>query len=175
MLIDLVFVVMMALAIFKGYNRGLIVAVFSLLAFIVGLAAAVKLSAVVAGWLGENVNVSKEWLPVVSFALVFIGVVLLVRMGAKMIEKSVQLVMLGWVNRLGGIAFFAILYLIILSIAIFYAEQLGLLKPDVIKASKTYSFVKPWGPKVIDGLGSVIPWFKGLFQELESFFGRVAA
>jgi membrane protein required for colicin V production len=87
----------------------------------------------------------------------------------------VQLVMLGWVNRLGGIAFFAILYLIILSIAIFYAEQLGLLKPDVIKASKTYSFVKPWGPKVIDGLGSVIPWFKGLFQELESFFGRVAA
>jgi membrane protein required for colicin V production len=174
MLIDFAFVVMMALAIFRGYSRGLIVAVFSLLAFIVGLAAAVKLSAVVAGWLGQNVNVSKEWLPVVSFALVFFVVVLLVRMGAKMIEKSVQFALLGWVNRLGGIVFFGILYLIIFSILLFYAEQLGVLKPETIKASKTYEFVKPWGPKAIDGLGTVIPWFKGLFAELESFFGRVA-
>jgi membrane protein required for colicin V production len=174
MIIDLALVVILIIAVLKGYSRGLIVAVFSLLAFIIGLAAAVKLSAVVAGWLGQNVNVSKEWLPVISFALVFLAVVLLVRMGAKAIEKSVQIVMLGWVNRLGGILFFGILYLIIFSIVLFYAEQLQLLKPETIKASQTYNFVKPWGPKAIEGLGAVIPWFKGLFAELEGFFGAVA-
>jgi membrane protein required for colicin V production len=173
MVIDLAFFVLMILAVLKGYSKGLIVAVFSLVAFIVGLAAAVKLSAVVAGWLGTQVSVSNQWIPILSFALVFLGVVLLVKMGAKMIEKTIQFVMLGWVNKLGGILFFCILYIIIMSIVIFYAEQLKIITASTIKASKTYDFVQPFGPKVINGIGSVIPIFKDLFGQLQSFFDGV--
>ena len=45
----------MVLALIKGYRRGFIVAVFSLIAIIVGLAAAIKLSTVVAGRIGQAV------------------------------------------------------------------------------------------------------------------------
>jgi membrane protein required for colicin V production len=174
MIIDLAFFVLIIMAALKGYNKGLIVAVFSLVAFIVGLAAAVKFSAIVAGWLGTQVSVSNHWIPLLSFALVFLGVVLLVKMGAKMIEKTVQFVMLGWVNKLGGVLFFCLLYVIILSIVIFYAEQLKIINQSTIKASKTYDFVKPFGPKVINGIGAVIPIFKDLFGQLQSFFDGVA-
>jgi membrane protein required for colicin V production len=174
MLIDLILVVCLVLAVIKGYRRGLIVAVFSLLAFIIGLAAAIKLSAVVAGWLGQNVNISQQWLPLVSFALVLLVVILLVNKGAKMIEKTVQWALLGWVNRIGGIIFFCVLYLILLSIGFFYAEQLHLLTPETIKSSQTYSFIKPWGPQVVNGLGAVIPIFRDLFTQLQDFFGGVA-
>ena len=89
MLLDLIFALIIILAIFKGYQQGLVVGLFSLVAVIIGLAAAMKLSTVVAGYIGRAVKVSDEWLPVISFAVVFLVVVLLIRLGAKAIEKTV--------------------------------------------------------------------------------------
>jgi membrane protein required for colicin V production len=174
MILDLVFVIILVLAIFKGFRRGLIVGLFSLIAFIVGLAAAIKLSAIVAGYIGKAVNVSDQWLPIISFAVVFMLVVLLVRLGANLIQRTVEIAMLGWVNRLGGIVLYAALYITIFSIVLFYAEQIHLVKQQTIDRSVTYSFVQPWGPKAINVLGSVIPWFKDMFGELEKFFGNVS-
>lgn len=174
MLLDLIFGVIIFLAIIKGYQRGLIVGVFSLVAVIIGLAAALKLSTVVAGYIGNAVKVSDQWLPVISFAVVFLIIVVLIRLIAKMIEKTAEIAMLGWLNKLGGIILYAVIYTIIFSVLLFYATQLNLIKPDTIKNSATYSYVQPWGPKVIDGVGSIIPVFKGMFGELENFFEGVA-
>lgn len=170
MIIDLILAALLVLACIKGYQRGLVVALFSVIAFIAGLAAALKLSAVVATYLQGSVSVSAKWLPFISFILVFAGVVLLIRLGAKIIEKSVQLVLLGWLNRLGGILFFAILYVIIFSIFLFYAEKLHLVSAATVQSSITAEYVQPWGPRLINGIGSVIPFFKDMFQELENFF-----
>ena len=174
MFLDLLFVIILVLAIIKGYQRGLIVGVFSFVAVIIGLAAAIKLSAVVAGYIGDTIKVSNEWLPVISFAVVFILVVLLIRLGANMIQKTVEISMLGWVNRLGGILLFIAIYGMVYSVVLFYADQLKLLQPDTIEKSVTYSYVQPWGPKIINGFASVVPVFKGMFTELESFFDGVA-
>lgn len=174
MLIDFTFAVLIILAIIKGYQKGLILAVFSIIAFIVGLAAALKLSTVVAAYLKDSISVSAKWLPFIAFALVFLIVVLLVRLGAKLIEKSFQAAMLGWVNRIGGILLYATLYLIILSIFIFYAEKLQLLQPSAIQASATYKFIQPWGPKLMDNIGRLIPLFKDMFTELGGFFNSLS-
>lgn len=174
MIIDIIFAIIMVIAILKGYQKGLIIAVFSIIAFIIGLAAALKLSAVVAGWLKDSTTLSGKWLPFISFALVFLVVVILVRLGARLIEKTFQAVLLGWVNRLGGIVFYAMLYIIIFSVFLFYAEKVQLLQPATIDASATYSFIQPWGPKVIDGFGKVIPVFKDMFTDLGDFFGNMS-
>jgi membrane protein required for colicin V production len=174
MIIDILYAVTICFAIWHGYQRGLILGVFSLAAIVIGLAAALKLSTVVASYIGKSINVSQEWLPFVSFIVVFILVVLLIRLAAKAIEKSVQTVLLGWANKLGGIAFYAVIYTLVFSVVLFYAEQMKFIQPDVIKKSATYSFVQPWGPKVIDSIGSVIPFFKDMFEKLQSFFEGVA-
>ena len=82
--------------------------------------------------------------------------------------------MLGWVNKIGGIILFAAIYTIVFSVLLFYAEQMKLIQPDTINKSVTYSFVQPWGPKAINGFGSIIPVFKDMFGELEQFFDGVA-
>lgn len=174
MLLDIIFAVLIVLAALQGYRSGLIVGLFSLVAVIIGLAAAMKLSAVVAGYIGRNVNVSEEWLPLISFVVVFLIVVLLIRWGAKAIERTAEIAMLGWVNKLGGIVFYVALYTIVFSVLLFYAENMQLLQPETINKSVTYSFVQPWGPKVINGMGAVIPIFKDMFAELEKFFEHVA-
>ena len=174
MLIDFTFAALLILAIIKGYQKGFIIAIFSIIAFILGLAAALKLSTAVAAYLKDSISVSAKWLPFIAFALVFFVVIILVRLGAKLIEKTFQAVMLGWLNRIGGILLYAVLYLIILSIFIFYAEKLQLLQQAAIESSQTYHFIQPWGPKVMDNFGRLIPVFKDMFTELGDFFNSLS-
>jgi len=174
MILDIVFAVIIILAIIKGYRRGLIVGLFSLIAIVIGLAAAIKLSAVVADYIGKAVKISDRWLPIISFAVVFLIVVLLVRLGANAIQKLTETVMLGWVNRLGGIIFYIIIYTTILSVLVFYGEQLKVIKPEAKDKSVTYSFIQPWAPKAINAIGSAVPVFKNMFADLEDFFGGVS-
>jgi membrane protein required for colicin V production len=174
MLLDIIFAVVLVLAIFKGYSRGLVIGLFSLVSVIVGLAAAIKLSTVVASWIGNAVKVSEEWLPLISFIVVFIIVVLLIRLGAKAIESTIEVAMLGWLNKLGGIILYVAIYTIVFSVLLFYAEQMQLVKPETIDKSLTYQYIQPWGPKVINALGGLIPFFKDMFEELKEYFGTVA-
>ena len=173
MIIDITFLLVMILAIFKGLSKGFIVGIFSLLALIIGLAAALKLSAVVAAYLSKNVTSTTKWLPFISFLLVFIVVILPVSLGARLIKKTIDLAMLGWLDRLGGMVLFIIIYTIIFSVILFFAEKILVLKPDVIESSFVYKYVSPWGPKVINNLGRIIPFFKDMFLQLESFFGSL--
>ena len=173
-MLDIIYAIVIILAIVKGYQRGLIVALFSIIAFIVGLAAALKLSAVVAAYLANSTSVSSKWLPIISFMLVFLAVVLLVHLGAKLIEKTFEMVLLGWLNRLGGIFLYIILYTLIYSVFLFYADKMHLLDAATINASKTCPYIQPLGPKVINWLGDLVPLFRDMFTQLESFFESVS-
>ena len=174
MLLDIIFAALIVFAVLKGYQRGLIIGLFSLVAVIIGLAAAMKLSVVMADYLGKAVNISNQWMPVISFAVVFLLVILLIRLGAKAIEKTVEMAMMGWLNKIGGIILFAAIYITVFSVLVFYAEQLKLLQQDTIDKSVAYSFIQPWGPKAINGFGSIVPLFKDMFSTLEHFFDGVA-
>jgi len=162
------------MAVIKGYQRGLIVAVFSLIAFVIGLAAAMKLSTIVAGYIGNAINISDRWLPVISFAVVFILVALLVRWGAGIVQRTIEIALLGWVNRIGGILFYVMLFITVFSVILFYALQIKILKQETINASVTWPFIQPWGPRAIDSFAFVIPFFKDMFGQLESFFGNIS-
>lgn len=174
MFIDLVFLVLMVLAILKGYSRGFIVAVISFFAIMIGLAAALKLSAVVAQKLHERMNVDSYFLPVISFTLVFLAVVILIRWAAALMKKAARLAFLGWVDTFAGIMLYAILYVLVYSVILFYATKIQLISSANQSASITYSFVAPLGPKVINGIGAVLPFFSGMFSDLSSFFEGVS-
>lgn len=173
-MIDIIFTILFIFAIVKGLRRGFIVAVFSIIGYIIGLAAALKLSALVAVYLQKNITITGKWLPFISFALVFIVVVILVNLGAKLIEKTFEMAFLGWLNRIGGAVVYILLYSIIFSVFLFYAEKINLFSKDSIQQSITYPFLRPWAPAIIGGFGYFIPWFKNSFNELESFFEDVA-
>ena len=175
MIIDLITLLLIILAIWKGYSRGFILALFSFLAILIGLAAAIKFSVLVSGWLHHNTNISAHWLPFLSFALIMIVVIILVRLVARLLQASVELVMLGWLNRLAGIALYIILYVMVYSILLFYTTQMGVIKNEVMQTSLSYHIIEPFGPKAVDMLGSIIPWFKNMFEDLQNFFGKVSS
>lgn len=164
--LDIIFAVVIVIAMIKGYQRGLIVGLFSLLAIILGLALSMKFSSAVAEYLKIHFNWQGVWLPLVSFLLVFIGVVLLVRLGANAIEEAVKAIMLGWLNKLAGIVLYVLMFSIVFSVILYYASEFKIVSESTTNASIVYPYLKPVGPYVIDGLGKLIPFFKDMFNKL---------
>jgi len=171
MWIDILLLVFLVLAVFNGLRQGFIIAFFSVIAIIIGLAAAIRLSVTVAGFLKNSMHWSGRWLPVLAFLLVFVAAALLVRWGARLAEAAVDLAMMGWLNKLAGMLLYASLYAIILSVLLFYAVQIHMISDDTLTSSRAYPYIRPLGPMVIDEFGKFVPLFKGMFTQLEDFFG----
>lgn len=147
-------------------------AIFSFAALLLALLAAVKLSAVTVQWLETSVNVSAKWLPVVAFVLVFLVVVLMVNLIGKLIESTAEMAFLGWANRLFGIAFYLLIYLLIWSVVLFYLEKTGIIGVEAVAASTVYPILAPWAPAVLDWIAELIPVFRDVFQDIEQFLEK---
>jgi len=52
---------------------------------------------------------------------------------------------------------------------------MNFIKAETISDSHVYSLIEPFGPKAIDIVGSIIPVFKNIFQQLSAFFEKIAA
>jgi membrane protein required for colicin V production len=141
---------------------------------LIGLAAAVKLSAVLAAHMKSDLDLSGRWLPVIAFILVFILVVLIVQWTGRLLEKLVSLVFLEWLNKLGGILLFMILYLSIYSIILFYGTQTQFFTKQAVDKSHIYSLIAPFGPAMIRLVTGFIPFGRDMFHTLEVFFDQIA-
>lgn len=168
MMLDIMISVLGVMAIGQGLRNGLVLAAFSFLALVAGLAAATKLSAVVAVRLSDS---GYTWLPFISFLLVFVAVVLIIRIAGNMFQQAVQWSLLGWVNRIAGALLYLLLYAVIISVFLFYLSSMKWISPEATENSFFYNVLYPLAPAIIEKLGAWIPLFKDIFIELQAFFG----
>lgn len=173
MTLDIIYLIILGLAAFRGFRQGLVHAAFSFIGFFVGLAAALKLSALVASRLESSFSRPSPWWPFLAFFLVLVAVSGIMRLAAAGISGTLHLVMLGWVNKLGGFLLYAILYTLLLSVALFYVDHLLHLSPNMLEGSVVYPFIKPWGQWAMDAWGRLLPQFRNVFQDMERFFEQV--
>jgi len=172
MFIDTVFIVLICVACYKGMNKGFILALFSFVGLCLGIAAAMKFSAATADYLSKHVSISGKWLPFLSFILVFALVVLCVYLLGKFFEKTTELILLGWLNKLGGILLYTLLYGMIFSVFLFYCKEIKLISDEQCKHSFFYPYLSPLAPSILAFLGKIIPFFKNSFEQLQLFFGK---
>lgn len=174
-MIDTLFLILMALAVWKGYSKGLVVALFSFVGMIAGMLLALKCSALVAVWLGEETKLDAKWLPFLAFLLIIIGVYFGVRILAAMVQKSLEFAMLGWANRLGGILLYALLYSSLLTVALFYADKLQLLSADAKAGSQFYQLMHGFAKPLLESIRDAIPFVRNIVQQLTDFFAAETA
>jgi membrane protein required for colicin V production len=173
-MIDIFFFVILFFAIIRGWKKGLILALFSLVCGLIGLAAAVKLSAVLATHMKSDLHMTNRWLPFIAFILVFVLVILIIQWAGRLLEKLISLAMLEWLNKLGGILLFILLYLSIYSIILFYGTQSQLITKQAMEDSHFYSLVAPFGPAIIRFITGFIPYGQDMFTALEAFFDKIS-
>jgi|SRR5450755_1694865 membrane protein required for colicin V production len=173
-MIDFLFYLILFLAIVRGWRKGLILGLFSMVCGLIGLAAAVKLSAVLATHMKSGLHMTSRWLPVFAFIIVFLIVILIIRWIGTLLEKITKLVLLGWLNKLGGILLFLVLYLSIYSVVLFYGTKTQVISKQAIASSHFYSMIAPFGPTVIRSMTGFIPFGQDMFTALEAFFDKIA-
>lgn len=173
MWIDIIYIIILAIAILNGYKNGFVGAILSTIGVVIGLAAALKLSVVLVRYLSENTNLDARWLPFIAFILVFLGVMLVVKLISKVIETALSTLMMGWLNKTLGMLLYAFIYTVFYSVAICYFISIS--KINIVELS-TRSFILPvlleLGPWTLDFMSSILPFLKSSFQELQEFFGN---
>lgn len=170
MALDIIGLTLIVVFFIRGYMKGIIVAAFSVLAILLGVICSLKLSHLLSAWLLEKHIVTSGWVQLVSYLILFVAVVLLVRLAAKAIEKSFEAMLLGWVNKSIGGFLYAFLALVVWSSVLWMMNQLHLISPETIAASKTYEYMEPVAPWVFDKVGAVWPMVKDIFTDLHEYF-----
>lgn len=152
MIFDLIFLVIFVYAAYRGFSKGLIVQAATFAALLLGLVGAVKFSDFTSGLLIEKTSIEGHYLPIVSFALTFIGIVILVHLVSKIVEKLVQAVALGFVNRLAGAVFnmtkFALIVSGVLVILNTINEKKAFLPTEDVERSMMYEPLSSFAPLI---------------------------
>ncbi len=122
--LDLIIAIPLAWGAYKGFRKGLIVSVASLLALLLGIYGALEFSDYARALLTENTEMQANYVPITAFVLTFIAIVIAVHFIAKLIDKFIDAIALSWLNAIAGMAFGILKFAFILSILIFLFEKI---------------------------------------------------
>ena len=114
--IDLILIIPLLWAIYRGFTRGFIFQAASLAALILGIFGAIRFSSFTANILTNKFDLQTQYLSIISFAITFIAIVIAVHIIARIIDKLIKAIALGFINRILGIVFAVLKYAFIISI-----------------------------------------------------------
>lgn len=144
--IDIIAVVALGYAVWKGFFKGFIIELFTFLALFLGLYAGIHFSDYASGILTDNFDIKSEYVPTISFTVVFLLVGAMLFFGGKAIEKVVSIVQLSLLNKLLGVAFSVIKMIFILGAIILlvesYDEKGNILSEETKAESVLYNPIK---------------------------------
>jgi len=125
-IIDIIFIIPLAWFTYVGFKKGLIIELFSLVALILGIYAALHFSFYAENFLIANLNINDQYIPIASFIVTFIIVVLLVFVLGKIIEKFINVLALGFLNKLAGSAFGLLKSALIISVVLILINNVNI-------------------------------------------------
>lgn len=147
--IDIILLLFLGFGLVRGFWRGLIIELASLLAIVLGIYGAIHFSFYVADLLNKYVSLDKSGVEVISFAFTLILIMVAVMLLAKMITKMMESVSLGFFNRLCGGIFGVLKVAVIVGSMLLFLEKTSQtfrwLPQDAIEESFLYQPVKTIG------------------------------
>lgn len=124
--IDIALAALLVFGLIKGLRNGLFVELASLVAFFVGIYAAVKFSYLAKALLEEAVSWSPKTVQLTAFVLTLVVVVVAIHLLAKIFTGIADFAFLGWLNTLGGGVFAVLKTVLLLGIVLSLFQKVNL-------------------------------------------------
>lgn len=154
--IDILFIVPILWGAWKGFSKGFVIEVATLVALLLGVWGGINFSDMVADWLIGSFEFDEKYLPIVAFALTFLIILAAVFAVGKLVEKMVETAGIGIINKIAGGAFglakVALIISVILVIVNSYNDRLGFIPDDVKEQSLLYQPMTDMALTVIPAL-----------------------
>ena len=158
-ILDAIILICFIPAIIQGIRKGFIAQVIAIVSIVAGIWLSFKFSNLIASWLGNYIQASGNVLHIVAFALILILVILGLAAIGKLIEATIKIIMLGWLNKLLGVVFALLKCALIVGLVIMAFHSINstfhLVSEETLSGSMLY------GP-IQDAANSVFPYLKGL-------------
>jgi len=157
--LDIVLAIPMVWGLYQGFTKGFIMELARIIALIVGVYMSIRFAQTLTEYLYSNTEITNEFLPIISFAIIFIGVAILVHLFAKTIEKLAKAVALGWANKAAGALFGIFRTAFVLSIVLMLLSRFELTdkfeKGEIVEASFLYKPVSALAPFILPMLEDI--------------------
>lgn len=133
--LDIILIIPLLIAAYKGFSKGFIIEIAKLIALLVGVYGAMRFSHRVGAYLQTNLGWQSEHMGLISFAITFLLLVLIIHFIAKLLDKLADSIALGFVNNLAGSLFRVLKIGFILSVILFLINSFD--KNEYLIASET--------------------------------------
>lgn len=173
MVLDAALLVFSILAFIRGWQKGLLWAICSMIAVILGVVLAMKWSSDLSGYLFRQHILSNQYTMLVSFVLIFVAGIIVFRMLIRFVEAILDKLLLGWVNRLAGAMMYVFFVVFFFSTFCWLMNEAGVLNSEVKGGSKTYAYIEPVATKTIDLVSGYIPYFHDLAAKVKAHFQEI--
>ena len=154
--IDILLLIPIIYAAWKGFKHGLIIEIFTMLALFVGIYVGIHFSDFTAKYLHESLGFESKYLPIIAFTLTFLGVGAMVYFLGKTIEKIIKITQLTPLNKFAGVFFSVVKYLYLLSTILVilesYDQRLGFFPVKTKNESLLYKPVLQVSKVTIPGM-----------------------
>ena len=121
--LDILLLIPILFGAWRGYKKGIIIELFTLLALLVGIYAAIHFSDYMVNILKDNFDFDGQYTPVVAFVLTFLIVGAMVFFLGKALEKVIKVVQLSALNKFAGVVFGVTKMLFISSLIVVVLES----------------------------------------------------
>lgn len=156
-IIDIVLLILFAWFAYQGFKKGFIIELASLVALILGIYAAIYFSNHAEYFLRNSLNMDNDYIPVTSFVITFIVVVIIIYALGRILEKLINLVALGFLNKLAGGIFGILKAVVFISIVmlIFNHYNINFISAEKRNDSLFYEPVEEVAPFLWDHLEEI--------------------
>ena len=138
---DIIIAVILVFGFIRGLMKGLFVEVASLVALVAGVYGAIHFSYFVGDFLQAKVSWKENYITLVSFAVTFALIVLVISLLGKLFTKLADFAYLGWINKVLGGVFGALKLALILSVILMVFDKFNNTIPFVDKKEKDSSIL----------------------------------
>jgi membrane protein required for colicin V production len=155
--IDLIIIVLLILAILRGFTDGFVKEVASLLALVLGIWGAIKFSSFTAAKLYDWFDMTGQYVGITSFLITFMVIVVAIHFIGALADKMIQAISIGFLNRILGMVFGLIKSVLILSVFFTVLNVIdshhSFLPKEKIAESKFYMPISDIAPAIFPVIG----------------------
>lgn len=108
---------------YKGFTKGFIIEIASLAALMLGIYGGIHFSNFVSGYLSKWFEIKSDYLPLISFSVTFLLIVIVVFLVARGVDKLVKSASLSLPNRIAGAILGAIKTIMIIGVILLLVNK----------------------------------------------------
>lgn len=163
MVIDVILLIVFVYFFYLGFSRGIIRTIFVVISVFLGFAFAMKFSSAAETMLSGVIKANETILPVISFVITFLFVMIIIRLFAGVLEAIVDAADLELLNKFAGGILFCVLGLLVYSGILIFLERTRLLTPEALAASEFYPYLKAFPAKLSSIASKFFPFLDKLW------------